>query len=103
MLDRPDDIAQAGETVMALKNCDIDWGYCSTVHKAQGSEWSRVALIDEYTRPEYPRAWRYTGLSRASQSVVVQRSIDRRSLAFKVASVRAVRKTLLHPWRILPG
>ena len=28
---------------------EFDYGYCLTVHKAQGSEWDNVIIIDEYT------------------------------------------------------
>lgn len=42
-----------------------------TVHKSQGSEWRRVALIDEasiFSRdPDTPRRWLYTGITRASE------------------------------------
>ncbi len=50
---------------------DFDYGYCLTVHKAQGSEWPRVLLIDEYRALQHRREWLYTGLTRAAQSIVV--------------------------------
>jgi exodeoxyribonuclease-5 len=50
---------------------EFDYGYCLTVHKAQGSEWPRVVLIDEYSRAEQRREWQYTGITRAAQSIVV--------------------------------
>jgi exodeoxyribonuclease V len=49
----------------------FDFGYALTVHKAQGSEWDKVALFDEYHR-EGRSAWCYTGISRAAKSIMVQ-------------------------------
>ena len=50
------------------------WGYCLTVHKAQGSEWPTVLLIDESACfREHRWRWLYTGLTRAAQRVVVVR------------------------------
>ena len=42
-----------------------------TVHKAQGSEWANVALIDEYRRSNERREWLYTAITRASESIVI--------------------------------
>jgi exodeoxyribonuclease V len=44
--------------------------YAITVHKAQGSEWPRVLIIDEfaYAGAERPR-WKYTATTRASEAV----------------------------------
>lgn len=50
---------------------EFDYGYCLTVHKAQGSEWPRVLLVDEYHAPQHRREWLYTGLTRAARSIVV--------------------------------
>lgn len=50
---------------------EFDYGYCLTVHKAQGSEWPRVLLVDEYRAPQHRREWLYTGLTRAARSIVV--------------------------------
>jgi exodeoxyribonuclease V len=49
----------------------FDYGYCLTVHRAQGSEWRRVLLIDEYRAQQHRREWLYTGLTRAARSIVV--------------------------------
>jgi exodeoxyribonuclease-5 len=61
----------------------LDFGYAVTVHKAQGSEWDRVAVIDETTDPqfrlmagemalnEFRRRWLYVGVSRARAKVDV--------------------------------
>jgi exodeoxyribonuclease-5 len=48
----------------------FDYGYCLTCHKAQGSEWNAVAVIDEghkmpWQTPSELHRWRYTAASRA--------------------------------------
>jgi exodeoxyribonuclease-5 len=50
----------------------FDFGYCLTVHKAQGSEWSRVLLINEarFFRAEAAR-WLYTGITRAEKKLTI--------------------------------
>ncbi len=47
-----------------------DYGYALTVHKSQGSEWNRVALIDDWRGADYAR-WLYTGLTRARERAVL--------------------------------
>ena len=49
----------------------FDFGYAMTVHKAQGSEWRSVALIDEYHRATERREWLYTAITRAAERIVV--------------------------------
>ena len=49
----------------------FDFGYAMTVHKAQGSEWHNVILIDEYYRHENRREWLYTGITRAIDQIIV--------------------------------
>jgi len=50
---------------------EFDFGYCLTVHKAQGSEWPRVLLLDEHQCQRHRREWLYTGITRAARSIVV--------------------------------
>ena len=47
--------------------------YCCTVHKAQGSEWPNVLIVDEMyaDRPEYIN-WLYTAVTRASKRVLMK-------------------------------
>jgi exodeoxyribonuclease V len=48
------------------------FGYALTVHKAQGSEWDHVLLIDEgHAFREDRNKWTYTGITRASESIVI--------------------------------
>jgi exodeoxyribonuclease V len=48
-------------------------GWASTVHKAIGSEYDRIVFSDEYSRPEYIREYRYTGVTRSSKQCIVLR------------------------------
>lgn len=51
----------------------FDHGYCLTVHKSQGSENKHVILIDEcgWLELEQQRRWRYTGMTRASERLLI--------------------------------
>lgn len=46
-----------------------DYGYAYTAHKAQGSEYPKVIVVDENPR-EY-KQWMYTAITRAQEAVVV--------------------------------
>lgn len=49
----------------------VDYGYCVTCHKSQGSEWKHVLLVDEYMPPRIwdMKRWRYTGITRAAEKL----------------------------------
>lgn len=49
----------------------FDYGYALTVHKAQGSEWDNVLLIDENHKHDRQR-WLYTAITRAAKRILVQ-------------------------------
>jgi len=49
------------------------WSYAATVHKAQGSEYPFVILVDEYSRQDERARWLYTAVTRASERILVQR------------------------------
>lgn len=51
-----------------------DYGYCLTAHKAQGSEWPKVAVIEECWKGIDAVRWRYTTITRASQKLGYYRS-----------------------------
>lgn len=53
---------------------EFDYGYALTTHKAQGSEWPGVYIVDESSvfRADAHR-WLYTALTRASERVLVVR------------------------------
>ena len=46
-----------------------DWGYAITVHKAQGSEWSRIAVVEEIASTWDDQRWRYTAATRAKNEL----------------------------------
>ena len=51
---------------------EFTFGYCLTVHKAQGSQWDKVYLFDEsYVFREDRQRWLYTGLTRAAETITV--------------------------------
>ena len=50
------------------------WAYALTAHKAQGSEWGNVVVIDDRWRrkvEEDRRRWLYTAITRASKNLVI--------------------------------
>jgi exodeoxyribonuclease-5 len=52
----------------------FDWAYAITCHKAQGSEWDNVVVIDDqlmHWDRDFRRRWLYTALTRASQRLIV--------------------------------
>lgn len=46
-----------------------DYGYCTTVHKFQGSEADRVLVADEQCDVWDPIRWRYTAITRAAKEL----------------------------------
>ena len=52
----------------------FDFGYCLTVHKAQGSEFDFVIVFDEsYIFGEDRARWLYTAITRAKKKLLVIR------------------------------
>jgi hypothetical protein len=52
----------------------FDFGYCLTTHKAQGSEWNSVVLVDEsYVFRDDASRWLYTGITRAAKRITLIR------------------------------
>ena len=54
---------------------EFTYGYAITTHKAQGSEWNKVLVLEEnfpFDKTEHAR-WLYTALTRASDKVVLVR------------------------------
>lgn len=49
------------------------FGYAMTVHKAMGSEWPNVILVDECFKIEVRREWLYTGITRAAERMIVSK------------------------------
>ena len=55
---------------------EFAFGYAITTHKAQGSEWDKVLVIEEkfpFSKEEHAR-WLYTAVTRASEKLVLVRS-----------------------------
>ncbi|MEO5806185.1 AAA family ATPase [Devosia sp.] len=51
---------------------EFTFGYCLTVHKAQGSQWDNVYLFDEsFVFREERARWLYTGITRAAERITV--------------------------------
>jgi len=50
---------------------NFDYGYAITCHKAQGSEWDSVLVIDEPVPRDQAWRWRYTAITRAAKEVTV--------------------------------
>ncbi len=48
-----------------------DFGYVITCHKAQGSEWDKVLVFDQYMPPKIwdMKRWRYTAITRAAKEL----------------------------------
>lgn len=55
------------------RNIDhFDFGYAITVHKSQGSQWSKVVVFNEnYCFRESAAQWLYTAVTRAAESVII--------------------------------
>ncbi len=52
----------------------FDYGYCITCHKAQGSEWGVVIVIDErsgYSTDDDYKRWLYTAVTRSSNRLFI--------------------------------
>ena len=50
---------------------DYEWAYCLSVHKSQGSEFDKVALLVPKGAEAFGREILYTGITRAKEGVVV--------------------------------
>jgi exodeoxyribonuclease-5 len=53
-----------------------DWGYAITVHKAQGSEWRRVLVVEDLDGLDERiplQRWRYTACTRAIEALTIVR------------------------------
>ena len=54
---------------------EFTYGYAITTHRAQGSEWSKVLVVEEkfpFNKEEHAR-WLYTACTRASSKLVLVR------------------------------
>ena len=53
---------------------EFDYGYCITCHKAQGSEYDKVLVFEEYLRGSDHARWLYTAATRAKEKLVIVRA-----------------------------
>lgn len=58
------------EQLKSLGAVAVDYGYCTSVHKFQGSEADSVAILDEQCDLWDARRWRYTAVTRAAKRVL---------------------------------
>jgi exodeoxyribonuclease V len=49
----------------------VDYGYCLTAHKSQGSQWNSVAVVSEQCQFWDERRWLYTAMTRAADDLRV--------------------------------
>jgi exodeoxyribonuclease-5 len=56
-----------------IEHAEFDWGYNITCHKAQGSQWDDVVLVDESRSfdASTARRWLYTGVTRAAKRLLL--------------------------------
>ncbi len=53
---------------------ELDYGYCITVHKSQGSEWDSVIIADDRMQEsdkKFRQKWLYTAVTRASKKLTI--------------------------------
>ena len=66
-------IGKARQRIGDIIPREFEYGYAITCHKAQGSEWDKVLVIEEnfpWNKEEHAR-WLYTACTRASQKLVI--------------------------------
>lgn len=57
-----------------LAGAEFDFGYAITVHKAQGSQWNNVLLLDDGFgdwKPTLRKQWLYTAVTRAAEALTI--------------------------------
>ena len=56
-----------------LRPLTFDYGYCITCHKAQGSEYDKVLVFEEFLKGGDHDRWLYTAATRAKEKLVIVR------------------------------
>ena len=54
-----------------LRPEQFDYGYCITAHKSQGSEYSKVLVIEEILKATEHSRWLYTAVTRAADKLTL--------------------------------
>lgn len=57
-----------------FKPLTFDYGYCITCHKAQGSEYDKVLVLEEFLKGNDHDRWLYTAATRAKEKLVIVRN-----------------------------
>lgn len=64
----PDQFGKEKRLERARKGVGVfDWGYCMTCHKCQGSEFDKVAVLEQIAGSWESARWRYTAATRAAK------------------------------------
>lgn len=71
------DLSQAGGVHRSDVGVTMDYGYCVTAHKAQGSQWPHVFIYlnDRDRRMRDYDRWLYTAITRAEERVVLNYNV----------------------------
>lgn len=56
---------------------EFDYAYCITCHKAQGSEYNRVLVLEEHLGGTSHQKWLYTACTRSAEKLILVRDYDR--------------------------
>ena len=71
---RIENLDPPADLTMTSEEHPFAFAYAATVHKFQGSETESGILVDEYDKQDQRREFLYTGLTRFSKRVIVQRN-----------------------------
>jgi exodeoxyribonuclease V len=69
----PCHVEQFGQNALEERRQDcayMDYGYCLTAHKAQGSEFAEVLVLEEISKHWDARRWQYTVATRAKERLI---------------------------------
>lgn len=89
LVDKDTGTAEQVSTVGDINS--MDWSYCMTIHKSQGSEWKKVYLIAHSCHSvALSRELLYTGMTRAAEELVVCWSTGKASLMSESSIGKAI-------------
>jgi AAA domain/UvrD-like helicase C-terminal domain len=89
LLDRETGVSESISTIGEINA--MDWSYCMTIHKSQGSEWRKVYLILHQAHATgLSRELLYTGMTRAAEELVVCWGADYRGVMGNSALGKAI-------------
>lgn len=89
LIDRETGVSESISTIGEINS--MDWSYCMTIHKSQGSEWRKVYLIVHQAHATgLSRELLYTGMTRAAVELVVCWGADYRGVMGNSAIGKAI-------------